>query len=205
MMSRAYFSMAPSRPAGWKLPNCAAVKPRLSSSAIASASPIASCISEDVVGARLCGHASRASGSASVTSAAWPSVESVFEVIPIRLTLWRREYSIRLLSSAVSPDQDSAMMTSASGAIMPRSPWPASAAWMKKAGVPVEARVAAILRAMCPDLPMPVTITRPGFERIRSMAATKVAPSPLCRAAESALSPPASTSRARTADAIKAP
>jgi hypothetical protein len=37
-------------------------------------------------------------------------------------------------------------MTS-SDVIMPRSPWLASAAWTKKAGVPVEARVAAILRA----------------------------------------------------------
>ena len=44
---------------------------------------------------------------------------------------------------------------------MPRSPWLASAACTKKAGVPVEASVAAILRATWPDLPMPVTITRP--------------------------------------------
>ena len=47
------------------------------------------------------------------------------------------------------------------GVIMPRSPWLASAAWTKNAGVPVEASVAAILRAMWPDLPMPVTIKRP--------------------------------------------
>ena len=33
------------------------------------------------------------------------------------------------------------------GAIMPRSPWLASAGWTNRAGVPVEARVAAILRA----------------------------------------------------------
>ena len=38
---------------------------------------------------------------------------------------------------------------------MPRSPWLASAGWTKCAGVPVLARVAAILRAMWPDLPMP--------------------------------------------------
>ena len=50
--------------------NRRAVKPRLSSSAIASASPSASCISDEVVGARLCGQASRACGSASTTSAA---------------------------------------------------------------------------------------------------------------------------------------
>ena len=51
-------------------------------------------------------------------------------------------------------------MTS-SGVIMPRSPWLASPGWTKKAGVPVEAKVAAILRATWPDLPMPVTMTRP--------------------------------------------
>ena len=38
------------------------------------------------------------------------------------------------------------MMTS-SGVIMPRSPWLASLGCTKKAGVPVEAKVAAILRA----------------------------------------------------------
>ena len=42
------------------------------------------------------------------------------------------------------------------GATMPRSPWTASAGWRKWAGVPVERRVAAILWAMMPDLPMPV-------------------------------------------------
>ena len=44
---------------------------------------------------------------------------------------------------------------------MPRSPWLASAAWTKNAGVPVEAKVAAILRPIWPDLPSPVTISRP--------------------------------------------
>ena len=45
--------------------------------------------------------------------------------------------------------------------IMPRSPCPASAGCMKKAGVPVLASVAAILPAIWPDLPMPVTTTLP--------------------------------------------
>ena len=74
MMSRMNLSSAPSRPPGCSMPKSTAVKPRLSSSAIASASPSASCMSEDVVGARLCGQASRACGSTSVTSAAAPSV-----------------------------------------------------------------------------------------------------------------------------------
>jgi hypothetical protein len=41
------------------------------------------------------------------------------------------------------------------------SPWLVSAGWTKKAGVPVDDMVAAILRATWPLLPMPVTITRP--------------------------------------------
>ena len=52
-------------------------------------------------------------------------------------------------------------MKASCGVIMPRSPWAASAGWTNMAGVPVEARVAAILRAMWPDLPMPETTTRP--------------------------------------------
>ena len=44
---------------------------------------------------------------------------------------------------------------------MPRSPWLASAGCTKYAGVPVLASVEAILRAMWPDLPMPLTTTRP--------------------------------------------
>jgi hypothetical protein len=56
---------------------------------------------------------------------------------------------------------------------MPRSPWLASAGWTKWAGVPVEARVAAILRLTWPDFPMPDTITRPGAARIMVMAAAK--------------------------------
>ncbi len=44
---------------------------------------------------------------------------------------------------------------------MPRSPWLASPACTNKAGEPVEARVAAILRPTWPLLPMPVTTIRP--------------------------------------------
>src|ERR1039458_6786531 len=44
---------------------------------------------------------------------------------------------------------------------MPTSPCAASAGCRKNAGVPVEASVDAILFAICPDLPTPVTITRP--------------------------------------------
>ncbi len=70
------------------------------------------------------------------------------------------------------PELDSARNTS-SPVIMPRSPWLASAGCMKNAGVPVDASVEAILRATCPDLPMPLTTTRPRHSRIRRQACTK--------------------------------
>ena len=63
-------------------------------------------------------------------------------------------------SSTVSPDQESARITS-SWVIMPRSPWAASLGCTKKAGVPVEANVAATFWPMWPLLPMPETMTRP--------------------------------------------
>ena len=52
-------------------------------------------------------------------------------------------------------------MNTSPPSIIPRSPWLASAGCTKYAGVPVLASVEAILRAMCPDLPMPLTTTRP--------------------------------------------
>ena len=63
-------------------------------------------------------------------------------------------------SSAVSPELEIASTTSF-GVIMPRSPWLASPGWTKKAGLPVLARVAAILPPICPDLPIPSTTIRP--------------------------------------------
>ena len=90
-------------------------------------------------------------------------------------------------------------MTS-SAVIMPRSPWLASAECTKKAGVPVEAKVAAILRATWPDLPRPVTMTRPLASRIRSTAAANAVPSDPCNAADSAEMPLPSASNVRTAD-----
>src|SRR4051794_25164912 len=53
---------------------------------------------------------------------------------------------------------------------MPRSPWTASAGCRNTADVPVLHRVATILRAMWPLLPIPVTITLPGCARIKSTA-----------------------------------
>jgi hypothetical protein len=105
--------------------------------------------------------------------------------------------------SGCSPDHDSAMITS-SGVIMPRSPWPASAACTKKAGVPVEASVEATLRATWPDLPSPVTMTRPLARRIRSTEAANAAPSGPCNAAAIAAMPWLPTSSVRSADCTAA-
>src|SRR5580693_6881711 len=85
---------------------------------------------------------------------------------------------------------------------MPRSPWLASAACTKNAGVPVEASVAAIFLPTWPDLPMPVTMTRPRALRIVSTAATKGAPSPSHMATASAATPSRSVSSVRSAEAM---
>ncbi len=70
--------------------------------------------------------------------------------------------------------------------------------------MPVEAKVAAILRPTWPDLPMPVTISRPRAWAINSMAATIGCASPFWMAETSAAMPPASVSSVRSADSISA-
>src|SRR6056297_1505861 len=75
-------------------------------------------------------------------------------------------------SSDVSPELE-IRITRSSGVIMPRSPWLASAGCTKADGVPVEASVELILRAIWPDLPIPPRMTRPCVERIASTAASK--------------------------------
>ena len=87
-----------------------------------------------------------------------------------------------------------------SRAIMPRSPWLASLGWTKKAGVPVEARVAAILVAIWPDLPMPVTMTRPLMRRIVFRASTKGALRSPSKAVANAAKPCRSVAMVRTAE-----
>jgi hypothetical protein len=107
---------------------------------------------------------------------------------------WRLMSGTIASSSSLSPEFESAMKTS-SRATMPRSPWLASAGWTKYAGVPVLARVDAILRAMCPDFPMPLTTTRPRQFRIVSTAWAK-RPSSLPIRSATALASISSTSRA---------
>ena len=83
MTSRTVRRLEPSLPPGWKTRKSAAVKPRPSSSAMASASPSASCIRVEEVGARPCGQASSTFGSSSTMVAARPSVDAAFEVMAI--------------------------------------------------------------------------------------------------------------------------
>lgn len=54
--------------------------------------------------------------------------------------------------------------------IMPMSPWQASAGCIKKAGLPVLAKVAAIFLPIWPDLPMPMTIIFPVHFKSSSQA-----------------------------------
>ena len=77
----------------------------------------------------------------------------------------RRMIGRILIVSADSPLLEIAITISFS-VTMPRSPWNASAGCRKNDGVPVLANVAAILRAICPDLPMPVTMTRAGQSKM---------------------------------------
>src|SRR3989304_5365487 len=78
----------------------------------------------------------------------------------MRGTLRRFQLSRSCRSSSVSPLLETAITTS-SFTTMPRSPCSASAGCRKREGVPVLFKVAAIFRQMIPDLPMPVTTTRP--------------------------------------------
>ena len=98
-----------------------------------------------VVGARLCGQASRSTLQSSTMSAWRARVDCNPPVIAIKGTPSRLMTGRMAVTSPTSPLLDSASTTSP-GVTMPRSPWLASPGCTKNAGVPVEARVAAILR-----------------------------------------------------------
>jgi hypothetical protein len=76
----------------------------------------------------------------------------------------------------------------------------ASAGWTKKAGVPVDASVAAIFEPIWPLLPTPVTITRPLIPRIVSIAVMNGSPNPFVSAFARAVSPSASMEIVFSAD-----
>ena len=83
MRSATLASRAPRRPPGCRPAKSSGVKARLSISATASASPRASVIVVEVVGARPTEQASGAGGSRRAMSAARSSVESAFPATPI--------------------------------------------------------------------------------------------------------------------------
>ncbi len=114
----------------------------------------------DVVGARFIGQASLSTLTSRWTSANCARFEDGLPLMAMSLAPMRLTMGTMVSSSPVSPEFEMAMKTSRS-VTMPRSPCAASAGCTKKAGVPVEASVAAILRPMWPDLPMPETTTRP--------------------------------------------
>ena len=147
-------------PLGCDIAKSCSVKPRASSTETARASPIARVAVVLAVGARFSGQASSGTLTSIATVEARPSVESTLPTSTISGTARRFRCGSRSTSSGVSPELEIATTTSVR-VIIPRSPWPASAGCRKNAGVPVLAKVAAIFRAICPDLPIPVTTTRP--------------------------------------------
>ena len=120
----------PSMPPGCDKAKSSGLKPRVSSSAMASASPSASAAVVLAVGARLCGQASRATLPSSTMSASRASVEAVLPVSAIIRVPRRRSTGRMASSSSDSPEYESATKTS-SPVTMPRSPWLASAGCTK--------------------------------------------------------------------------
>src|SRR6266511_931956 len=84
-------------------------------------------------------------------------------------------------------------MPTSSRLTMPRSPWSESTGCRNMAGVPVDVNVAAILRAIRPDLPTPETMTRPLAAPRISMARAKAT----LRLSASAWTAAASSARTR--------
>ncbi len=118
----------PILPPGCRTRKSCGENPFRSRRATASASPIASDMVVDVVGARPIGHASGIAGRSNTTSASSVSVLPAPEVITINGIEKRRVYSAISRSSGVSPEFESAR-TASSHVTIPRSPWLASPGW----------------------------------------------------------------------------
>src|SRR5450755_3629061 len=212
----------PSFPPGCKLAKSSSLKPRRSLNVTASASPNASIVVVEAVGANPSAQASCAIEQSNATSAApanvenlertflsaafdfssgapflarplrekwglslpdlteetappfapfegWGSVQISSPVIAINGTRNLLIVASSARISSVSPDADKASTTSPRTTI-PKSPCSASTGCRYSAGVPVELNVAAILRAINPLLPIPVTTTRPAQENNNSTA-----------------------------------
>ncbi len=138
-------SLRPSAPPGCDSAKSVSRKPRASSSATDSASPIAICAVVLAVGARLSVQASLSTAHDSTMSDTRASDESGRPVSATSVTPRRRSAGMMALSSLDSPEFEISRQTSPD-VTMPRSPCAASAGCTKNDGVPVDASVAAILR-----------------------------------------------------------
>src|SRR5262245_42336625 len=200
MRDSARISRLPSFPPGCRLAKSSCLNPFSTSSVMASASPIASAAVVLAVGTRFIGHASSTTLQSIATSAACARLDEGQPVIAISRAPSRRIVSSSRRISSVSPLYDSAITTS-SPWITPRSPWNASAGCRKNAAVPVLVSVAAIFRQMIPDLPIPVTMTRPPQSRSSCTAASN-RPSRRLTSARIAAASVSSTFRASARSAI---
>src|SRR5208337_3799898 len=172
----------PSLPPGCRLAKSSSLNPRRWERATASASPSANMAVVEAVGASPSEQASCATEQSRAISAACARVDRVrdcpalewrsSQVMVMSGTARRFTVARSCRISAVSPLAESASTTSPRTTI-PRSPCRASAGWRNSAGLPVEVKVAAILRATMPLLPMPVTITRPAQQLSNSTARSK--------------------------------
>src|SRR6266571_4840884 len=167
--------LRPSAPAGCSAAKSSRRKPFTSSRVTARASPSARAAVVLVVGASVSGQASSATLASSTTSDWRASTESGFPVIAISGTPSRLRWFTSPNSSSDSPLFESRIARSLRPT-MPRSPCSESTGWRNDAGVPVEVKVAAILRAMSPDFPTPLTITRPFACASSVTARAKVSP-----------------------------
>ena len=160
-------SWRPRAPPGWYRAKFSALNWRRSMRHTIRASPSSMVAVVDVVGARLRGQTSRSMGTLSTISASCASAEFGLPVMAMmRAPMFLRGVQILTISEDVPLCEMSRAMSL--DAIMPRSPCMASAALTKIAGVPVEARDAAILCPTMPVLPMPRITTLPVHEYIIS-------------------------------------
>ena len=114
-------------------------------------------------------------GTLRLMDALWARTDCGSPVKVIKGTPKRLSRGKMVTISSVEPELEMAMTTS-SRVIMPISPWLASPGCTKNAGLPVLAKVAAILQPIWPDLPMPVTIMRPRQLSKASHAMVKFSP-----------------------------
>ena len=148
----------PSAPPGCVIAKSVSAKPRASISATEMASPRTRVFIDDVVGARFSGHASRSTEISRTMRAAFARLLPAPAVSAMICASSRWNAGRRRKISSVSPEFEIRITTSLLRT-MPRSPWIASAGCKNSDGVPVDASVAAILRPIRPDLPIPQITT----------------------------------------------